>query len=86
MNKFSIRWDKKAVEFLRKIDRKIATRIIKKMNEVAVNPSHYLEPLKEVNAYKIRIGDYRIIVDFHEDEKVIDVLFIGHRKNIYKNL
>ncbi len=56
------------------------------MNEVATNPIHYLEPLKEVNAYKIRIGDYRVIVDFHIDEKVIDVLFIGHRKNIYKNL
>lgn len=86
MNKFSIRWDKKAVKFLRKIDRKMARRIVKKMDEVAINPAHYLEPLKEVNAYKIRIGDYRIIVDFHKDEKVIDVLFIEHRKNIYKNL
>ena len=64
----------------------MARRIIKKMDYVAVNPAHYLEPLKEVNAYKIRIGDYRIIVDLHEDEKAIDVLFIGHRRNIYKNL
>ena len=86
MSKFSIKWDKKAVEILRKIDKKETRRIIKKMNEVATNPIHYLEPLKEVNAYKIRIGDYRVIVDFHIDEKVIDVLFIGHRKNIYKNL
>ena len=86
MNKFLIRWDKKAVEVLRKIDRKMAKRIIRKMIEVAVNPAHYLEPLKEVNAYKISVGDYRIIVELHENEKIIDVLFIGHRKNIYKNL
>ena len=59
MSKFLIRWDKKAVEFLRKMDRKTARRIIKKMDEVAINPAHYLEPLKEVNAYKIRVGGHR---------------------------
>ena len=53
MNKFLIRWDKKAVEFLRKIDRKMARRIIKKMDEVAINPAHYLEPLKKLMHIKL---------------------------------
>ena len=86
MIKFSIRWDKKAIDFLWKLDRKTAIRIINKIGEVAENPNHYVELLKEINAYKVRIGDYRIIVDINKKEKVMDILFIGHRKNIYKNL
>ncbi|HEC92190.1 MAG TPA: type II toxin-antitoxin system RelE/ParE family toxin [Candidatus Atribacteria bacterium] len=86
MTKYCIRWDKKAVDFLRKLDRKIAMRIINKMDKVAENPIHYLEPLKEINAYKVRVGEYRIIVDINHEKRVIDVLFIGHRRNIYKDL
>jgi len=86
MTKYFIRWDKKAVDFLRKLDRKIAMRIINKMDKVAENPIHYLEPLKEINAYKVRVGGYRIIVDINHEKRLIDVLFIGHRRNIYKNI
>ena len=86
MKKFSIRWDKKAVDFLRNLDRKTAVRIINKIEKVAENPIHYLEPLRGINAYKVRVGDYRIVVDINKKERTIDVLFIGHRKNIYENL
>lgn len=63
MSKFLIRWDKKAVDFLRKLDKKTAIRIINKIEEVAENPKHYIETLKNFDAYKVRVGEYRVIVD-----------------------
>lgn len=81
---YEIRWDKKVREFLQKLDKTNAIRIIKKVNDVKDYPRHFLEHLTEINAYKLRIGDYRAIIDLDEKEKVISVVLVEHRKNIYK--
>ena len=83
---FEIRWDKKAVEFLRKLNRSVSRRIVKKVDEMRCDPNRYLEPLREVSVYKLRVGDYRVIVDVDRKQKIIFVLLIGHRRKIYKRL
>jgi mRNA interferase RelE/StbE len=39
--------------------------------------------LKSRDGYRIRIGDYRVIYEVFDDELVIDVIKLGHRKDIY---
>jgi mRNA interferase RelE/StbE len=34
--------------------------------------------------YRLRVGEYRVIIDIYKDKLVILVIKIGHRKNIYK--
>ena len=34
--------------------------------------------------YRIRVGDYRIVYDIQDDELVILVLRIGHRREVYR--
>ncbi|MBI2047005.1 type II toxin-antitoxin system RelE/ParE family toxin [Candidatus Pacearchaeota archaeon] len=34
---------------------------------------------------KLRIGDYRLVVDIDKANQTINILKIGHRKNIYEN-
>lgn len=36
--------------------------------------------------YKLRVGNYRIIAEIDEKAKRITVLFVDHRKNVYKKL
>jgi mRNA interferase RelE/StbE len=36
--------------------------------------------------HRIRVGDYRIIYEIHEDILLILVLKIGHRKEVYRRL
>jgi len=36
------------------------------------------------NLFRIRIGDYRIIFSINHNEKQIEILKIGDRKNIYE--
>jgi len=83
---FEIRWDKKALEFLRKLDRSTSKRIVQKVDGMKSDPRRYLEPLKEIGGYKLRVGDYRVIIDVHWDTKTIFVLLVGHRKKIYKRV
>jgi mRNA interferase RelE/StbE len=39
--------------------------------------------LKGRNAYRVRKGDYRIIYEILDSVLVIDVIAVGHRRDIY---
>lgn len=36
------------------------------------------------NACRIRVNDYRIIYEIDEKSKIVTVLSIGHRRNVYR--
>jgi mRNA interferase RelE/StbE len=38
------------------------------------------------NRFRIRVGDYRIVYRIHFDERLVQVEFVRHRKDIYKQL
>lgn len=81
---YNIAWDEKAREFLRKIHPPDAQRIIKKVNSIVDEPFHYLEILVDIKSYKLRVGDYRILIDVEENKRILSVVLIGHRKDIYQ--
>ncbi len=81
---YVVLWDDRARDFLRKIHKDDAKRIIKKANSIVDDPKHYLETLVEIKAYKLRIGDFRALVDINENKKTLSVILVGHRKDIYK--
>lgn len=39
--------------------------------------------LKGRDTYRIRIADYRIIYEIHDEVLLIQIVDLGHRKNIY---
>ncbi len=86
MMSYEIHWDSKARDFLRTIERDIAKRIFDKVDSIRDNPKHFVERLVELNGYKLRVGDYRVILDIDESVLLIEVRLVGHRKNIYKEL
>lgn len=82
---YEVIFDEKAIESLEKLEYKIKERIFKKIISTKEKPFRYFERLTKRNEYKLRVGDYRVIADIDEKSKKIKVIFIGHRKNIYKN-
>ena len=40
--------------------------------------------LKGREGYRIRVGDYRVIYDIYDSRLVVEVIALGHRKNIYE--
>ena len=83
---YKIIWDKKAKEVIQKFPFIISSRIYKKINELIEEPFSKIRRLKGINAFKLRIGDYRVILSVDVQNKIIYVLKIGHRKNIYDDL
>ncbi len=80
---YSIEWDKKALKYLEKLPREIAKRILIKLDKIAEYPSRYLTHF-EGDYYKLRIGDYRILADIDNKEKIVFVRVFDKRSRIYK--
>ncbi len=36
------------------------------------------------DGYRVRIGDYRILYDIHDDVLVVVVVTVGHRREVYE--
>ena len=69
---------------LSKLPKNIIETVLKKLNSIKDDPLRFIERLKSSPLWKLRIGDYRAIMIIDTKEKTINVINIGHRKNIYK--
>ncbi len=83
---FRIEFSDEAVYQLKKLDNKTASRILEKIEETKKNPLHYFKRLRGREEYKLRVGDYRIIANIMQNDKIIFIRSVGHRKNIYKGV
>jgi len=55
-------------------------------NSYHPQPLELIERLAERPEYKLRIGNYRVIVDINQSINTIEVTLIGHRKDVYSKL
>lgn len=87
--KYGVEFEKRAIKDLKSIDKKQVILImswIENNLEGTDNPKKVGKALKGnlKDYWRYRIGQYRILVDIKEENLVILVISIGHRKNIYK--
>lgn len=82
---YNLVFDKVALKSLQKLPDNTRKRIWNKLQECKENPFRFLVHLSGINSYKLRVGEYRIIVDVNNSIKILYVLKVGHRKNVYKN-
>lgn len=75
-----------AKKSLRKLPREIAEMILRKLYSIKENPLGHIERLKGSQLWKLRIGDYRAIMMIDTGEKIMHIVKVGHRKDIYKRL
>ena len=45
-----------------------------------------VEKIKSAGLWRVRQGDYRIVYSIDDDQKIVTILRIGHRREIYKSL
>ena len=81
---YNIEWKEHALQNIEKLENSIAKRILKKVEELSENPfSKDIKRLKGNDDFRLRVGDYRVI--FSIEQSTIQILKVGHRKNIYNN-
>ena len=69
---------------LDKIELKMRNRVIAHLLMLRNNPRTNAKKLKGINnAWRIRIGDFRIIYEIEDRDKVIKIYRIKHRSKVY---
>lgn len=63
----------------------VTKRILSRLAGLETNPRPAdVKKLKGRDAWRIRVGDYRVIYEIHDRELQILVITVGHRREIYR--
>ena len=83
---FRIEWKKSTRKDLRKLPANAADKIVEAVEQLSQNPCpHGVEKLSgSEHAYRIRLGDYRVVYEVVAESKLIEVQRVRHRKDVYR--
>jgi mRNA interferase RelE/StbE len=86
---YAIRVSRRADKAFERLDRSIAARIRERIDQLVLNPcdsrlSHELEMVK--GQRYARVGDWRIIYEIRENDRIIFIVTIQHRSKVYRDL
>lgn len=86
-DKYQVLYSKGSKKDLEKLPRIAQVKIAKRITQL-IYPFHATQAKAlmkhETAMYRIRVGDYRVLYDIYSDDKVILIVKIGHRKDVYR--
>ncbi len=83
--KFTVLIERYALKQILNLDKKVIPLIKSAISDLADNPRPFgYKKLKGEEAYRIRVGVYRIIYEIDNNRIIVTVVSVGHRKEIYK--
>jgi len=81
---FDIEFSKTSEKQLLKLEKEVQKRIISTLERIRIRPYPYVKKLVSNPYFRLRVGDYRVILDIQKNKLIIFVIELGHRSNIYK--
>ena len=81
---FTVLFSLTAKKQLLKLEKNIQKRILTALERIRFRPDKYVKKLVGDPGYRLRVGDYRVIMDLERDKLLILVIKVGHRKSVYK--
>ncbi|MFW5758451.1 MAG: type II toxin-antitoxin system RelE family toxin [Bacteroidota bacterium] len=82
---YNVTLKKRAIKALENINEPYYSNIKEAIYSLADNPRPAgYKKLKGRDAFRIRVADYRIIYEIQDSILLVDVVDLGHRKDIYK--
>jgi mRNA interferase RelE/StbE len=78
---------RRAIKALAALPRKEQQRVRAAVDLLAENPRPpgCVALTGEAHAYRVRVGDYRIVYEVFDDRLVVQVVRIGHRRDVYRS-
>lgn len=83
---YEIKIKPKAQKQLKKLPKEVTERILKKIIFIKDTPQSFMKKLESKDIWSLRIGDYRALIDIFENKKLMEIVKVGHRKEVYKDL
>lgn len=81
---YELLYSERAKKFLKKLDKDSQKRIISSIERCRIRPYHFVSKIVASKYFRLRAGDYRVILKIEDGELTILIIKIGHRRNVYK--
>ena len=81
---YTIKWNSKPLKFIEKLPKEISVRIVEKLEKITDDPFRYLEHYEGADVYKLRIGDYRLLIDIDFTNRILKIRVFDHRSRVYE--
>ena len=86
MTRYRISIERDALQALSKLDKPIRRRVQTAIDGLADDPRpHGVRALVgQPGLLRMRVGDYRIVYEVHDNQLLVLVIDLGHRREIYR--
>jgi len=85
MGNFEVIFKRSVAKDLRQIPKKDVAKILKRIEALRAEPRPPgVEKLSGQEKYRIRQGVYRILYEIRNNELIVVVVKIGHRRDVYR--
>ena len=75
------------IKSLEKLEKAIHTRLLAALLELETNPRpRGVEKVRGTELWRIREGDYRLVYYIDDVGKLVTIVRIGHRRDVYREL
>ena len=84
---YKVQYRASAAKMLRRMPRNVAKTVVRKIDQLAVfpyAPNNNVTRLKGEEGYRLRVGDWRVLYEIHDDVLVIEIIKIGSRGGVYR--
>jgi mRNA interferase RelE/StbE len=86
--KYAFRWRERAVRQLRAIPQQTAVTILRALTPLGNDPRRPDADIKKLagyaDRYRLRVSDYRVIYEIADEQLIILVIGVGHRREAYR--
>jgi mRNA interferase RelE/StbE len=86
MASYKIEWKTSADKELRSLPKAVISEIVDRVAHLADDPfPHGIKKLSGAeHTYRLRFSSYRVIYTVSRDNRIVEIIRVGHRQSIYR--
>jgi mRNA interferase RelE/StbE len=76
----------RAIKELDKLQADIGSKVLNSLEALASNPrpAQSRKLVETASSYRLRVGDYRVLYQIDDKDKIITVYRVAHRREVYR--
>lgn len=68
------------------LPRSVFERVVEAVLALESDPrARRCKKLRGVNEYRLRVGAYRILYTIDDEQRAVDIVSVGHRRDVYRD-
>ena len=83
---YSIRYSVRATKELKKLDQETVLNILKVIERIRIRPYSYIQKIVGTEYYRLKVGQYRVILDIINKDLIILIIRWSQKKCIQEKI